>query len=886
MMILFNHKEQVIRYVRNDVTRVLEHKQVLTDENYVSDNLYAEIEALDDEVLAQLEYVAIPVEDMTYQYHYFWVQKHETRGNITSIQGVQSGIEALRKTPVKDFRPHERNAKYAIDQVLDGTNWRAGYVADTGKRSTTVYYVSVFDALKKFCSVWQLEMQFFVEVTNGRIGARYIDFKQRLGKRRGARVVYGHNALEIVKEEERTELYTALIGRGKGEEVSSEEENKSGQAGYGRKINFEEIEWSVANGDPVDKPAGQLYVEIPQATERYGVRGTDGQMKPKIGFVEFQDEEDKHELIKLTYAELQRLSRPQVLFKTSSVYVEGQIGDVIRVVRPDRQIDYETRIFEITWDRLIARAVDIKLGDQMNESANKRESRILSSAVDTIRESVGHAISQQLDSIVSANGFNSNYYMAEDPREKGHVPKINDLWFKPDPDSEGDYIMYVWNGEFWEELIRTNNNERVKQLVQEMEEYWRKADEAFEKQKAESERRLEEFNQSLEQFRQSLDENDVEADRKVNEFRKQLERDQQERERIREENQAKINEFERKLAEEEAKAQQRQQATEEALKQFRKQLENDTSEKIRQANQEKVEEFERLLAESQQEVERIREANNAKLEEFRKQFEQKQSETQQIHERNDQKMSEFERHLNDFEAQLNSFDAEALEGLDKRISEALDKADISQKINERVRNIINDAGFGNALKDIEDKLEQTSQTARVNAEIIGGDGKTRYNKNRTDTTNATIQLETGYVEIGSNGPDGWPTDESGRLKELTISFEAECIPRGSSTVTVRLSTPLWYGAAIEMRPDSQYYPQADKKATAQATELFAVYNGQYTLNVDSPWFAEPTIQRVTVDSDKTVTVNPRLKDIADGNLEAAFHGEWNENAEVILDGGS
>nr|DAP24819.1 MAG TPA: tail protein [Bacteriophage sp.] len=838
MMILFNHKEQVIRYVRNDVTRVLEHKQALTDERYVSDNLYAEIEALDDEVLAQLEYVAIPVENMDYQYHYFWVQKHETRGNITSIQGVQSGIEALRKTPVRDFRPHEREARYAIDHVLDGTNWRAGYVADTGRRSTNVYFVSVFDALKKFCSVWQLEMQFFVEVTNGRIGARYIDFKHRLGKRRGARVVYGHNALEIVKEEERTELYTALIGRGKGEEVSSEDENESGQAGYGRKINFEEVEWSVSNGDPVDKPAGQLYVEIPQATERYGVRGTDGQMKPKIGFVDFQDEEDKHELIKLTYAELERLSRPQVLFKTSSVYLEGQIGDVIRVVRPDRQIDYETRIFEITWDRLMARAVDIKLGDQMNESANKRESRILSSAVDSVREEVGSAIEKQVDSVISANGFNSNFYMAEDPRDKGHVPKINDLWFKPDPDSEGDHIMHRWNGEFWEELVRTNDGERVERLVKEMEEYWRKADEAFEKQQAENERRLEEFHQSLEQFRQSLDENDREAERKVNEYRKQLERDQQERERIREENQEKINEFERKLADSDAS------------------------------------------------IEQIREKNKEDLDDFQKKLSEQSDERERIREQNDQKMDEFEKHLSDFEQQLKSFDAEALEGLDKRISEALDNADISQKINERVRKIINDAGFGNALQDIEDKLEQTSQTARVNAEIIGGDGKTRYNKNRTDTTNATIQLETGYVEIGSNGPDGWPVDESGRLKELTISFEAECIPRGSSTVTVRLSTPLWYGAAIEMRPDSQYYPQADKKATAQATELFAVYNGQYTLAVDSPWFTERATQRVTVDSDKTVTVSPRLKTIADGNLEAEFYGEWNENAEVILDGGS
>lgn len=309
-------------------------------------------------------------------------------------------------------------------------------------------------------------------------------------------------------------------------------------------------------------------------------------------------------------------------------------------------------------------------------------------------------------------------------------------------------------------------------------------------------------------------------------------------------------------------------------------------EKQQAENERKLEEFNQSLEQFRQSLDENDREAERKVNEFRKQLERDQQERERIREENQSKMDEFERHLSDFEQQLKSFDAGMLEGLDQRISEALDNADISQKINERVRNIINDAGFGNALQDIEDKLEQTSQTARVNAEIIGGDGKTRYNKNRTDTTNATIQLETGYVEVGSNGPDGWPTDESGRLKELTISFEAECIPRGSSTVTVRLSTPLWYGAAIEMRPDSQYYPQADKKATAQATELFAVYNGQYTLNVDSPWFAEPSMQRVTIDGNKTVTVSPQLKTITDGNLEADFHGEWSADAEIIFDGGS
>ena len=480
------------------------------------------------------------------------------------------------------------------------------------------------------------------------------------------------------------------------------------------------------------------------------------------------------------------------LNRAGYTYDTPRAGDYILAINRDLNFERRVRIvsYESYYDvqgQLIEHKVSCNsIGTVERHASGAGLKHQLHHATQLAQEALDKAgeVSQQ-QYLMSASGKNTIYRYDDDPKNHGHRLYLNDLWFKPVGE---EFVMYVWNGAEWEEIIRTNDSERVERLVKEMEEYWRKADEAFEKQQAESERRLEEFNQSLEQFRQSLDENDREADRKVNEFRKQLERDQQERERIREENQS--------------------------------------------------------------------------------------------------KMGEFERHLSDFEQQLKSFDAGMLEGLDQRIAEALDNADISQKINERVRNIINDAGFGNALQDIEDKLEQTSQTARVNAEIIGGDGKTRYNKNRTDTTNATIQLETGYVDIGSNGPDGWPTDESGRLKELTISFEAECIPRGSSTVTVRLSTPLWYGAAIEMRPDSEYYPQVDKKATAQATELFAVYNGQYTLNVDSSWFAESTTQRVTVDGNKTVTVNPRLKTIADGNLEADFHGEWNENAEIIFDGGS
>lgn len=265
------------------------------------------------------------------------------------------------------------------------------------------------------------------------------------------------------------------------------------------------------------------------------------------------------------------------------------------------------------------------------------------------------------------------------------------------------------------------------------------------------------------------------------------------------------------------------------------------------------------------------------VEELEKYWKEAQAEFDKIQAENDKKLDEFDSQIEEFRKRVDAFGGVSRQD----ILDALEEADISAQVKEAIK----DAGFTKSIDDIEQRLNETAESARVTAEIVGGDGSTRYNKNRADTTNTTIELEKQFVEIGSTGDDGWPVDEEGNLKELTISFEAECIPRGSSTVTVRLSTPIWYGAAIEMRPDNEFYPVADKQATAQATELFAVYNDQYSVTVDSPWFAEPTTQRVTVDSDKTVTVNPQLKTIADGNLEAKFYGEWNESPALIFDGG-
>lgn len=468
MIYLFDINERLLKVIRKPAIKSALQKYSLTTENYVSERLTAEVKALNDDELELVEYMAIQSIEDPHLFNYFFVAQKSTKDQITTFTGVQSGIEELRKTPVYDKRPKSTQAKPVINELLQGTNWQARYIAETALHSTNFYYTSVFEALKKLCKVWGLEMQFFVEMNGNGIGARYIDFKKKIGEAVGKRVVYGHNALEILQEVERTNIFTAIVGRGKGEQVSSAEESGKGGDGYGRKITFEDVVWSKSKGDPLDKPKGQKYLEIPEMTQRYGIKNSDGSMRPKIGFVDFGEEEDPNELIKLTYQSLITASRPQLTLKTSSVYLKGvKIGDTIRVVRHDRKLDYDTRIFEITINRLNDQSTDTKLGDRIGESSTSKAQSVADKAIDEFINNEFNSFIQDLpDYIRTADGFNTNWYSEEDPTKK--YPKkvmINDIWYKPDPEHEGHKIMLRWTGEVWEEILRTYNEVSLREKI-------------------------------------------------------------------------------------------------------------------------------------------------------------------------------------------------------------------------------------------------------------------------------------------------------------------------------------------------------------------------------------------------------------------------------------
>lgn len=297
----------------------------------------------------------------------FWIYKIVTRkkeGYEITVDGIYKLFDDLKAQDyIKDVRPQKAGFDTAIKPVLQGSGWEMAQNSVTGIASANLYYKSRLHAFWEAVKTWRCEFKPKIIFTNGKIVSQRLYFADNFDEDFGRLYVYGDRLLTVTASTSEEELYTAFIGRGKGEE----KKDGSGEAtgGYGRKITFKDIAWSKEKGDPADKPLGQEYIEIPSATAMYGY--ADG--KPRIGFVEFNDVEDPAELLRLTYDYAKTHSRPMVQFK-STVFDDRRISlyEVVRVKNPILNIAYKTRVFKSKRSFLLPAKQEIEFGEQLIKS--------------------------------------------------------------------------------------------------------------------------------------------------------------------------------------------------------------------------------------------------------------------------------------------------------------------------------------------------------------------------------------------------------------------------------------------------------------------------------------------------------------------------------------
>lgn len=295
-----------------------------------------------------------------------------------TIEGIDRAESDLHSFIIEDKRPGG-TASDILREILEGTGYQLGNVdglTRTGRLS--FYYISVRQALVKIIESYACEFKIRYTFVENKIIGRYIDLNQRFGRVTGNQFEYGSNILNVTYEESSDDVVTALIGRGKGEEST----NESGEAtgGYGRRIQFKDVSWSVSKGDPVDKPAGQNYVSNEAARNIYGLH-QNGVIKHRFGVYTNEDIEDPVELLKATHKELQRLSVPIVTFKanlldlSNAIEQDIWIGDSVAIVRDQIGIVFEARIHKLVIDKLSDNRSVVELGDYQTLQAKDRSTR-------------------------------------------------------------------------------------------------------------------------------------------------------------------------------------------------------------------------------------------------------------------------------------------------------------------------------------------------------------------------------------------------------------------------------------------------------------------------------------------------------------------------------
>ena len=460
-MILYqlNKKQDVIGIVSSDIISATLEEQI----NTAGSLKFVVAKKLRDDCL----YVLFQRPSAT-TYMCFKILTETQEDNQVSYTAVESAYDELGAySYIKDMRPQNRTAKEMLQQILAQTRYSVGYVADTGVQTTNFYYTTVLASLQSVVNLFNLEVTFDVvfDPIDNQVKRRMVNLYQQQGARTGRRFEYGDKLLSVTREQSSDELVTALVGRGSSVQVS--EGTDGSPDGYSRKITFADVVWKKSAGDPLDKPAGQEYLEDPSATAVYGF--SDG--KPRIGFVEFDKIDDKNLLIKATYDKLQELKRPKVSFKASVTDVGNlSLGDTVAIIRHDLKIEYLTRVYKVTHDLLNAQNNTIELGDDFQKAS-------ITSTISAVQDTVQSAKEYSQSALQSANGKNTNFYGTSQPL----YAVEGDLWYKDL--GNGETEMYQYKNGNWELITSTaelhNVQKEVNQVIKDVNAHFKEIDDKY-----------------------------------------------------------------------------------------------------------------------------------------------------------------------------------------------------------------------------------------------------------------------------------------------------------------------------------------------------------------------------------------------------------------------
>ncbi|MCU5554893.1 phage tail protein [Bacillus cereus] len=257
---------------------------------------------------------------------------------VRTVFAENAAVDDLYNTIVKGEKLVSISAQDAATKVLEGTGWKLGIIDYAGLQNVDLSeYPTALAALHKIRDIYGLEMEFTVNFMGTQVRERFVHLVKKRGQVTGKRFTYAKDLIGVSREEDRSDLATAIIPVGKADEK-------------GNRLTMEEFE-NVHDG--YVSPKGQAWVGDDNALQQFGKNG-----KHLFKRLDLSSADNQYLLMQEAVAELRRCMKPRLTYEVSVLLLEQltkyehekvRLGDTILVKDTtfDPALAVQARVIEI-----------------------------------------------------------------------------------------------------------------------------------------------------------------------------------------------------------------------------------------------------------------------------------------------------------------------------------------------------------------------------------------------------------------------------------------------------------------------------------------------------------------------------------------------------------
>lgn len=321
------------------------------------------------------------------RYRLFRVDKAETDAglSVTTATATEAAVAELSNSIVREVRLEETDAATAAGAAIEGSGFTLGKTASGRKGTIQKVYAQRWKVLREIESACNVRIIPHYEMENGKIVGKVVDIEEKTYRRIG-RILQRETDATSVRITTSGCAIARLYGVGKSTGTQDPPES----------VTFKDVVWSKANGDPMDKPADQDYLEDPEMIA-LGIEHEDVYENKNIT--------DGNELITETYKEFQARRKPKVSGIATAFDVAHMPGyehkavklyDILDVPMEDGRTA-EGKVIDIQRDYIRPDLTQIVLGEEKDTGGIVRKIAQLKSETQVLLGSSAAAASRYIE---------------------------------------------------------------------------------------------------------------------------------------------------------------------------------------------------------------------------------------------------------------------------------------------------------------------------------------------------------------------------------------------------------------------------------------------------------------------------------------------------------